>query len=280
MTSEIDSGHKDRPKPDWRELIHLQPLAKRRFKRFRLGDEQYWDRVTSSEKNLCCLTFLYGNCRRLLAILWTRAMFEKICAAASWCPRQIFDALVELALEIAREGREGRRIGTIFTLGAADQVLRHSRPLILDPLALHPDTARHITSANLRGTIKELAQLDGAFVIDESGVVVAACRYLDTSAEGVAISFGLGSRHMAAASITKTIPAIAVVVSESAVVRIFYKGVLEAEILPELWLFSRHSLHLQGPIHRDNVQDLAIFTTEPNPPTAGSPVPASGVDAG
>jgi diadenylate cyclase len=191
-----------------------------------------------------------------------KSMFEKICASAVWCPRHIFDAVVELALEIAREGREGRRIGTIFTLGKADEVLQHSRPLILDPVALHPAADRQITSADLRGTIKELAQLDGAFVVDENGLVVAACRYLDTTTRGVSISFGLGSRHMAAASITMIIPTIAVVVSESAVVRIFQNGLLEAEILPEIWLLSRHSLHLRGPIHQDNVHDLAIFTTE------------------
>jgi DNA integrity scanning protein DisA with diadenylate cyclase activity len=55
-------------------------------------------------------------------------------------------------------------------------VIEHSRPLILDPLAGHPEAARHITDANLRGTLKELAQLDGAFVISDEGVVVAACR--------------------------------------------------------------------------------------------------------
>lgn len=44
--------------------------------------------------------------------------------------------MIELAVEIAREGREGRRIGTLFTFGDADAVLRRSRPLILDPLAV------------------------------------------------------------------------------------------------------------------------------------------------
>jgi hypothetical protein len=34
----------------------------------------------------------------------------------------------------------------------------------------------------LQGTVKELAQLDGAFVITEDGTVVAACRYLDAPA--------------------------------------------------------------------------------------------------
>ena len=75
----------------------------------------------------------------------------------------------ELALEIAREGREGRRIGTLFTLGKADAVLAASRALILDPLAGHAPARTQITDPDLRGTMKELAQLDGAFVISEDG---------------------------------------------------------------------------------------------------------------
>jgi DNA integrity scanning protein DisA with diadenylate cyclase activity len=189
-------------------------------------------------------------------------MFEHICPKAEWCPREVLDSLLELAIEVAREGREGRRIGTLFTIGFVASVMRHSRPLILDPLAMHPAEARLITDPNLRGTIKELAQLDGAFILGETGVVVAACRYLDTSAKGVDMTFGLGSRHLAAASISRETGAIAVVVSESAVVRVFYGGRLQAEILPELWLLSRHSLHLPAPIHEDSLQDMAIFTTE------------------
>jgi DNA integrity scanning protein DisA with diadenylate cyclase activity len=189
-------------------------------------------------------------------------MFDQICPNAGWCPREILDSALELAIEIAREGREGRRIGTLFTVGFADVVMRHSRPLILDPLAMHPRDARQITESNLRGTIKELAQLDGAFIVDHDGVVVAACRYLDTSSKDVDMPFGLGSRHLAAASISKESNAIAIVVSESAVVRVFYEGHLQAEILPELWLLSRHSLHLRGPLHEDSLKDVAIFTAE------------------
>jgi diadenylate cyclase len=173
-------------------------------------------------------------------------MFEHICPKASWCPRKILDSIIELAIEIAREGREGRRIGTLFTVGFADAVIRNSRALILDPIAPHPREARHITDPNLRGTIKELAQLDGAFVLDEDGTVVAACRYLDTSSKDIDMTFGLGSRHLAGASISRETNAIAIVVSESAVVRVVYDGSLQAEILPELWLLSRHNLHLRG----------------------------------
>src|SRR5579863_1428838 len=107
-------------------------------------------------------------------------MFESILCQVVDYDAEIVESLIELAVEIAREGREGRRIGTLFTLGDAEAVLGRSRPLILDPLAGHAESLRQINDPNLRGTIKELAQLDGAFVINNSGVVVAACRYLDT----------------------------------------------------------------------------------------------------
>jgi hypothetical protein len=101
------------------------------------------------------------------------AVLQKLCSQIPWCELAVLEPTVELALEIAREGREGRRIGTLFTLGNAEAVLAASRPLILDPLAAHAPARTHITDPNLRGTIKELAQLDGAFVISEAGTFVA-----------------------------------------------------------------------------------------------------------
>src|SRR5207249_12314159 len=86
----------------------------------------------------------------------------------------VIESLIELAVEIAREGREGRRIGTLFTVGDEQAVLARSRPLILDPLSGHPESVRHLSNANLRGTIKGLAQLDGAFVVSRVGVVLCA----------------------------------------------------------------------------------------------------------
>jgi DNA integrity scanning protein DisA with diadenylate cyclase activity len=132
----------------------------------------------------------------------TIAVLKKLCSAVPWCEPEILEQAVELALEIAREGREGRRIGTLFTLGVAEAVLAASRPLILDPLAGHAPARTHISDPDLRGTLKELAQLDGAFVISEAGTVVAACRYLDASVERIDLPLGLGSRHLAAASIS------------------------------------------------------------------------------
>jgi DNA integrity scanning protein DisA with diadenylate cyclase activity len=189
-------------------------------------------------------------------------MFDDIAGRVPWCGRDVLDSTLELAIEIAREGREGRRVGTLFTLGAAESVLRRSRPLILDPLAGHSGAATHITNPALRGTLKELAQLDGAFVIDNGGVVVAACRYLDASGEGLDIPLGLGSRHLAGAAISKVAGALAIVVSESAVVRIFHDGALVSEIIPDLRLLTRHHLlQLRGDVSEQHLKDLAVFTS-------------------
>jgi diadenylate cyclase len=44
-------------------------------------------------------------------------MFESILCQVSEYDPAILESLIELAVEIAREGREGRRIGTLFMLG-------------------------------------------------------------------------------------------------------------------------------------------------------------------
>jgi diadenylate cyclase len=193
-------------------------------------------------------------------------MFESILCQVTEYDPDIFQALIELAVEIAREGREGRRIGTIFTLGNEQAVLARSRPLILDPLAGHPDSARNVSDPNLRGTIKELAQLDGAFVVSAAGVFVAACRYLEASGISTDVPFGMGSRHLAAAAISATTGAVGIVVSESSTVRIFCHGQLKAEIIPELWLMNRYEVQLQGPITRENVGGLAVVTPRSSGP--------------
>jgi diadenylate cyclase len=173
---------------------------------------------------------------------WQSEILDELLKQTVWCSPEVFGAAVELAIEIAREGREGRRIGTLFTLGFHERVLQLSHSLILDPLALHPRNVRNIRDPNLRECVKELAQLDGGFIIGEDGTFMAACRYFDTSSDGIEIGLGLGSRHLAAASISRQTGALGIVVSESAVVRLYKAGSLSAEILPELWLLSRHGM--------------------------------------
>ena len=186
-------------------------------------------------------------------------MFESILCQVTEYDPDILESLLGLAVEIAREGREGRRVGTLFMLGDEDAVLTRSRPLILDPLLGHPAVSRHVLNPNLRGTIKELAQLDGGFVVSHAGIVLSACRYLDAVSEQVDIPLGLGSRHIAAANMSAVTKAVGIVVSESSVVRLFCHGQLVGEIVPELWMME-HAVQIRGNVKREQVGELTLLT--------------------
>jgi diadenylate cyclase len=157
--------------------------------------------------------------------------------------RRTLESVVHLAVELAREGREGRKVGTLFVIGDVDNVLAQSRSLLLDPLYGHSEDLLHVERPEFRETVKELSQLDGAFLIRDDGVFVSAGRYVDVEV-GAAENFlpGLGTRHAAAASVSRQTNAIAVVVSQSSVVRVFANGQVRAEIIPELFLMSKDGL--------------------------------------
>jgi diadenylate cyclase len=163
-----------------------------------------------------------------------------------------------LAIEIGREGREGRKIGTMFVVSDSDKTLKRSRPLILDPLWYHPEKQKSIDNPDMRETVKELAQLDGAFIITDKGIIISACRYIYTNSTDIDLPLGLGSRHIAAASITKETNAVAVVVSESSIIRIFDDGEIISEIIPELWLVKKYGVHLKKPFTTKNVEQITV----------------------
>ena len=185
-----------------------------------------------------------------------------ICTEKRGINLETLKQVIFLAIEIAREGREGRKIGTMFIVADTEETLKRSRPMILDPLWYHPASQKHIDDPNMRETLKELAQLDGAFIVSDEGVVLSASRYIYASAEGIELPLGLGSRHMAAASITRETDAVAVVVSESSIVRIFDDGKMISEIIPELWLLRRYSLKLSIPYSTRSADQLTVVTKD------------------
>jgi diadenylate cyclase len=195
-----------------------------------------------------------------MGLAYKEDLFADICSDSRGVNRETLRQVLFLAVELAREGREGRKIGTMFVVSASEEVLQRSRCLILDPLWHHPADAKRIEDANLRETIKELSQLDGAFVVSDDGVVLSGSRYINASSEGVDLPLGLGSRHMAAASITKQTGAVTVVVSESSIVRVFDDGEIISEIIPELWLLRRYSLHLDTPYSTRTEQDVTVVS--------------------
>jgi diadenylate cyclase len=186
-------------------------------------------------------------------------VFEEICSEKRQVNAKVLKQTVSLAVEIAREGREGRKIGTLFVVGDSGEVMRRSKPLILDPLQGHADEDKQIEDPDTRETIKELAQLDGAFLVSNSGVVLSAARYIDSASDNLDLPLGLGSRHMAGASISQQTSAVSVVVSESSMVRMFDDGELVSEIVPELWMIEGYTSRMEGRTFTRSDEDVTVI---------------------
>lgn len=134
-------------------------------------------------------------------------------------------AVLRLALELGREGREGKKVGTAFIIGDTNEVLKRSHQLILNPYKGHTEYTRDIKNRSHWETIKEFAQIDGVFIVDDKGVIISAGRYLDVNTKSIEIE-GFGGRHMSALAVTRETQAIAVTVSESGgTVRLFKDGI-------------------------------------------------------
>ena len=149
-------------------------------------------------------------------------------------PLETLKLVVDLAVEIGRDGREGKPVGTMLAVGDHRNVLDNARPLGFDPVKGYKQAERNLRDPNVREAIKEIAQLDGAFIVSSAGIVVAACQLLETGGTAsITLSTGLGTRHAAGAMISKKTKAIAVVVSESnGSVRLFQNGEVMLRIEP------------------------------------------------
>ena len=148
-------------------------------------------------------------------------------------PLETLRIVVDLACEIGREGREGKSVGTLIVVGNHRKVMTLSQEQVHDPFRGYARAERLIRSPRVRESMKELAQIDGAFIVSADGTAQAAGRHLRASADDIVLSKGLGSRHWAAAEISKATDAIAVAVSESTgTVRVFQNGKVVLRIEP------------------------------------------------
>lgn len=172
-------------------------------------------------------------------------------------PLETLRAVVDLAAEIGREGREAKPVGTMFVVGDTRKVLAMCRPINFNPFRGYSEAERDIRDPKVREQIKDIAQLEGAIIVRRDGIVVAACMYLDVLAEGITLSKGLGTRHWTAAAISRKTDAIAVVVSQSSgAVRIFQDGevALHIEPLARPMIWGNFRMEVQ----HDNLTNPAI----------------------
>jgi len=144
---------------------------------------------------------------------------------------QVVEQIVHVALEIGAQGYEGHPVGTIFVIGASTGVMEWSRQITLNPFQGMSEAERNVMDPTIREALKTFAVLDGAFVVREDGVVLAAGRYLQGGSDKVNLPMGLGSRHRSAAAMTAVTRSVAVTVSQTTgTVRVFKEGEIVLEL--------------------------------------------------
>lgn len=175
------------------------------------------------------------NVDMLLKLRVGRSLDEEVPIDALNLPegfnRQVAEAIVSLALAIGHQGYEGHPIGTIFVLGDSTKVMEQSRQLTINPFQGLPESERNVMDPGISEALKNFSVLDGAFVIREDGVVLAAGRYLQADVDTAVLPLGLGARHAAAAAMTQSTKAITVSVSQSTgTMRVFREGEVVLEL--------------------------------------------------
>jgi diadenylate cyclase len=233
------TGSTTEPSAEVAAILHLPPIPLTRMAQIKLAvviglSEGH---IAAGDK-IVCLTGIpaFGtlDCLVVLDIGKERELLisTHMPLIAQHIPSAVFEALLHLAVELASQGREGKPVGTIFVLGDHQKVMQFSRQTIFNPFHGYPEEERNILNPELRETLKEFSALDGAFVLRDDGVVLAAGRHLSAAlASTVDLPQGLGSRHVAAAGITSVTKAIAIAISESTGdVRIFKDGAIFMEI--------------------------------------------------
>ena len=144
---------------------------------------------------------------------------------------QVVEQLLHAAMEIGAQGYEGHPVGTIFVIGDSKAVMELSRQLLLNPFQGVSESERNCMDPTIRDALKTFAVLDGAFVVREDGVVLAASRYLQAVGGKVHLPMGMGARHSAAAAMTAETKAVAITVSQTTgSVRVFKEGQIALEL--------------------------------------------------
>ncbi|MCR5183583.1 MAG: diadenylate cyclase [Opitutales bacterium] len=139
---------------------------------------------------------------------------------------EVIEKTISLAADLAVEGREGKSVGSMFIIGRLDQIRQYVEPLIMNPFNGYADEDKNIKNPFMRETVKELALIDGAFVIDGEGVIDSAGSFVKAAGVDTKLNLpgGLGTRHAAACAISSIVDCVAIVVSSSGQVTLFRNG--------------------------------------------------------
>ena len=145
------------------------------------------DERIALDESVVCLTGVAGSKRLDTLVIanprrdfpWFRK--RELEATKAVVGSREFGRLIDIALRLASEGREGKAIGSAFVLGELEELRPHLRQLILNPCEGHSRRLRNIHSDEFLESLREFSALDGAFIVDMKGVVEFAGTYIDAS---------------------------------------------------------------------------------------------------
>ena len=106
---------------------------------------------------------------------------------------EALESLTAIATDLATSGREGKSIGAMFVLGDHEKVLKRSKQLVLNPFHGYGEEDRSVLNPFMDETIKELALIDGAFIVRGNGVVESAGCLIQAKADEIELPGGLGT---------------------------------------------------------------------------------------
>lgn len=216
------------------KIISLPDQDLSRSDQFQLGllFSVLYDLINIDETVLC-MTGLVGSLR-LDNLLITNLLrdnkwfgeneFKKVPEAV--IKSKAFIRLLDIAVTLAKQGREGKNIGTIFVLGNFDKNSKYLKQLVLNPFTGHPQESLNIHDVDLIETIREYSSLDGAFIINKKGFLTRAGVFINApNSKHVKIDKGYGTRHSAAANLTAVSDSVCIAISESSSsITIYFKG--------------------------------------------------------
>jgi DNA integrity scanning protein DisA with diadenylate cyclase activity/mannitol/fructose-specific phosphotransferase system IIA component (Ntr-type) len=182
---------------------------------------------------LCCVGGIPGsNQLDTVCVVDVAREFQSVITREDLLPPNVKIEVVErvlgIAAELAVEGREGKPVGSLFILGDTTTVNSMIKPLVLNPFFGYKEEDRNVLNPFMDETIKEYSVIDGCFVIRGDGVVESAGSLVHAPSQFYQdLPGGFGSRHSAAAAISRAADCISVVVSSSnGRVTLFRHGVM------------------------------------------------------
>ena len=215
---------------EW-DIINVRTFSPERFSQLKSAVIIAMTRgIFKTSDKICCIGGMKdSNMIDYIIILDIGKHFSDIFSQKNLLPEnikpQVLEKIIDLATELSIEGREGKPVGCIFVVGNEAKLKPHLKQLILNPFSGYKPEDRNILNPFTDETVKEYSLIDGAFIIDENGIMLSAGTLIHTPDFKLQLPGGLGARHAAAYAISLMTDCIAIVVSASTgYITMFRKG--------------------------------------------------------